>query len=177
MLNIDLKYSKALYEKLDSTSKAFSIDYFQALSDLLKQQNKFSNIINSPFISKQDKQDLILIKEMPTKIENFVKLLIDKDFLYLIHDILRYLKLFIAQEKNTFTAIICTQFSLEQNLLDHIKGQLEDRFNAIFVLQEVIDRSYNGFRLELPQLGYEATFSKERFQEDLINHILKSIKG
>ena len=177
MLNADLKYSKALYEQLDEVGKTFAIDYFQALSDLLKKQNKFRNIINSPFIAKQDKQDLVLTKDLPTKVQNFIKLLIEKDLLSLIPNILQHLKLFVAQEKNTFEAFVYTQFTLDKDLLDSLKKQLEDRFKANFTLQEVVIENYNGFKLDLPQLGYEASFSKERFQEDLINHILKSIKG
>lgn len=170
------KYVGALLSSLDASEIA-QID--SALSDIKSAfaSSKFVDIINLPSLSAEKKAEFLLslVECNSAKFSNFLLTLAKAKRLEALPDISREFSYQKALRDNKFKGAIFSSFELNEAS----KKELEDKFskklnaNIEFESKKV---NYDGIKIELSDLGFEASFSMNLFKEKLTEHILKAIK-
>lgn len=169
------KYTKAILESFSNNEVQEIIDILSKLNKALEDK-KVAECINSPFIDKTQKEQLILsvFEKLEQKFENLLKVLVASDRICLIPEIIKGLEKKLLADKKQFVAILKIKQELDSATLQSIAKSLSTKLNAnLDVRQE--KASIEGIRLSVEDLGVEIAFSKERFLGDLTNHILKAI--
>ncbi|MGX2984010.1 F0F1 ATP synthase subunit delta [Helicobacter sp. 23-1048] len=169
------KYTKAILESFSNNEVQEIIDILSKLNKALEDK-KVAECINSPFIDKTQKEQLILsvFDKLEQKFENLLKVLVASDRICLIPEIIKGLEKKLLADKKQFVAILKIKQELDSATLQSIAKSLSTKLNAnLDVRQE--KASIEGIRLSVEDLGVEIAFSKERFLGDLTNHILKAI--
>lgn len=169
------KYTKAILESFSNNEVQEIIDALSKLSKAL-EDDKVAECINSPFIDKTQKEQLILgvFDKLDKKFENLLKILVASDRICLIPEIIKGLEKKLLADKKQFVAILKIKQELDSATLQNIAKSLSTKLNAnLDVRQE--KAAIEGIRLSVEDLGVEIAFSKERFLGDLTNHILKAI--
>ncbi len=169
------KYTKAILESFSNNEVQEIIDILSKLNKALEDK-KVAECINSPFIDKAQKEQLILsvFDTLEQKFENLLKVLVASDRICLIPEIIKGLEKKLLADKKQFVAILKIKQELDSATLQSIAKSLSTKLNAnLDVRQE--KASIEGIRLSVEDLGVEIAFSKERFLGDLTNHILKAI--
>ena len=169
------KYTKAILESFSNNEVQEIIDILSKLNKALEDK-KVAECINSPFIDKTQKEQLILsvFDKLEQKFENLLKVLVASDRICLIPEIIKGLEKKLLADKKQFVAILKIKQELDSATLQSIAKSLSAKLNAnLDVRQE--KASIEGIRLSVEDLGVEIAFSKECFLGDLTNHILKAI--
>ncbi|QCD53219.1 MULTISPECIES: F0F1 ATP synthase subunit delta [unclassified Campylobacter] len=169
------KYVKALMADLnrDDLEKFISdLDVVVSAFNI----NKFRNIITSPSVKNDKKIDLVLsfLSSNNSKIINFIKLLGENKRLDILPDILNELAVQKAQMDNIFRGTIYGNFEIDQSQITELEKSFSKRFNAKIML-EAVKSDYNGIKIELDDLGVEASLSIDRLKSQMTEYILKAI--
>lgn len=174
------KYARALASASDmeEIKNTYSI-YSQIQSAFML--SKFSTIINSHIISKENKLEFIrtliesLKQKLDSKSEKLLLLLAENNRLALIPFIAAELKKIIDFKQNIYLAILHTKENISQNILDRIKSNLGKKLGVTLDIIQEIDLSIEGIRLDIPDLCIEVVFLKDKFTRELQDFILKAI--
>lgn len=174
MLNIiSKKYTQALIDSgcdLDEilcVLKGFSV----ALKD-----KKNADIIASPFLSKTQKEQFLLefIKDADTKIQNFFRIIAQADRILLIPYICHELEKRLLARKKEYVAMLVSKDELDTKTLERIQDSLAKKLGVKLSIKQELS-GIDGIKLSVEDLGIEVSFSKDRFSDDLKNHILKAL--
>ena len=140
------KYVKALVSDLSKDEFNNFTARLQEIANAFANE-KFQNIIVSPNLKNSQKADFVLslVGEADQKFVNFIKLLGENKRL----DIL-------------------------PNIVSELESSFSKRFNAKIIL-EPVKSNYNGIKIELDDLGVEASFSVDRLKAQMSEYILKAI--
>lgn len=151
------------YRVLDSISIAFS-------------EPKFIDIIYSPEISKELKINLILdlMKDVDEKLKNFIRIIGEHKRFEILPEIVLELRLQLALSKNSFDGKVFTSKKLTNSQIKELAESFNQKFNTEVILTQEIG-NFNGIKVEIIDLGVEIGFSKDRLQNQIIEHILKAI--
>lgn len=157
-----IKKLKDIHASLDSISQAFSVD-------------KCKEIIYSPYVSKKDKEKFVLsLLDDDKDIKSFINVLAQNDRLDLIPFVTKALvKHFMSSEK-TYEAILYTAKELDSASVTKIAENLSKKLGVVLTITQSIVQ-IDGIKLVVEDLGVEISFLKERFLDNLKDHILKSI--
>jgi F-type H+-transporting ATPase subunit delta len=170
------RYVEALL--YDTVPESF-VDYqiiFSTLSQNFKE-SKFSTIINSDLISREKKEEILLssISSLnDKKVENFVKLLIEKRRLSLIPFIAEELRQKVAKIQNKYDGEILSSTLVSVENLQAIANGLSKKLDKNIVLT-ARNSSINGLKVVVNDLNLEITLSKDMIESKLVSHILKAI--
>ena len=121
------RYAEALFqvgEETNSTTKLY--DELNEVVEILKSNNDFFNVLKSPLVSKGEKRNLVervLGGELSTNLNNFLKVIIDKDRVSAIEAILKSYKSLLNEKNNVIEGIAITAIAMTN---DEIK-ELEDK--------------------------------------------------
>lgn len=173
--NVAKKYVKALVEKqskneinnviqtLDIVAKAFGVE-------------KFNDIVNSPFISEDEKIELIcsFIKDPTEKFKNFIKILAQNQRLELIPQIVEGLKSNISFMNNEFSCKIYSNQEISKVKIKELEENFSKKFDAKIKLIPILS-NYDGIKIDLEDLGFEVSFSIDRLKAKMSEYILKAI--
>lgn len=169
------KYIKAILADL----KGAELDTFT--SDLEKiseayEYEKFKNIIALPTLSSSEKAKFLisLIKKPSQKFQNFISLIAQNKRFNLLPLIANGLKAEHAIAQNIYLGKIYANTKLSKEQIKALEDSFSKRFNAKIEL-EVADKSYNGVKVELNELGVEVSFSVDRLKAQMSEYILKAI--
>ena len=170
------RYVKALIEALGEKkieSAASSLATIAAAFD----DPKFAEIIISPEVSKEERENLIvdlLGKKADTQLVNFVKTLGIHNRFGLIPEISKLLQKELQRRANRYEGVVESKKPIDKKLLGELESSLSKYVDATVVLHPVkSDR--DGIKVMIEDLGLEASFSKERVASDMISHILKAL--
>lgn len=170
------KYVKALLESLD-------LSELNEINEALYKVNsafgveKFIDILILPSLNAKAKADFVLLLAQSNN-EKF------KNFLYTLAtakrlDILPYIYKEFSYQKslkdNVFKGVIYSSFELS----DANKKELEEKFSKKLNANIHFDSKktdYDGIKIELSDLGFEASFSMSLFKAKLSEYILKAIQ-
>lgn len=155
------------------------------LDDLLKElekialatrNDKFSDLIHSPYVSFQDKQKLLftLIESKDKKILNLLSLLLENKRLEAIPYLCEELKGFISQTRNFYKGVVYAKEKMNDTEISKIRESLAKRLNIGLELT-CKETHEDEIALVIDGLDVEISFSNERFLNDLKSHILKAI--
>ncbi|WP_300449410.1 F0F1 ATP synthase subunit delta [uncultured Helicobacter sp.] len=167
------KYTQALMDSdvnLDET-----LHILKGFSLALKEK-KYADIIVSPFLSKAQKEQLLLdnIGKIDTKLENFFRLLAEADRILLIPYIRNELEKRLLARKKEYAATLTSKEELDTKTLEKIQIALAKKLGVKLSIKQKLS-GVEGIKLSVEDLGMEVSFSKERFSSNLKHHILKAL--
>lgn len=170
------RYVKALLEGENAENLAAISAVFDALSSQFEKES-FVDFISAPMISSCVKEEILLAaveKAKSEKINNFLKLLAEKNRLELIPEIANQISKEIAVVNNAYTGKIFSDLDMDAKTVEALSSGLGKKVNANITL-EFVKTNFDGIKVEVEDLGIEINFSKQRINTSLIDHILKAI--
>lgn len=168
------KYAKVLTQNANKDQVNGVKEYLKALAALFKSA-KFKDTVLSPLVSAEEKSTLLLGKENGNQtLSNLIKLLIETNRLELIPYIYEELRLADAVASNRFEGFIYSAQDIDKATLDELKSNVSRKYDATIDFKQVRSDE-EGFRVEVPDLGIEVSFSQGRLKSQLIQHILRGI--
>ena len=140
------------------------------------QSEKFKSIISLPTLKSSEKADFIvsLVKDPSINFINFIKLLGANKRLELIPQILVEINKQQAALDNSYKGEVYGNFNFSADQMSALEDKFSKRFNASIKLDNQ-KSEYNGIKIELNDLGVEASFSVDRLKAQMSEHILKAI--
>lgn len=170
------KYVEALL--IDTVPEKFE-DYREVFSAISAdfRDPKFSAIVNSDIVSREKKEEILLSAVASLndkKLENFVKLLVEKRRVSLIPFIAEELRMKVAENSNRYEGEILSSSSVSVENLQSIADSLSKKLDKNIVLTAK-NSDVNGLKVVVNDLNLEITLSKDRIESKLIDHILKAI--
>ena len=169
------KYVKAILIGVKSSEIQ---DFVSNLSQIAPafQSEKFKSIISLPTLKSSEKADFItsLVKDPSSNFINFIKLLGANKRLELIPQILVEINKQQAALDNSYEGEVYGNFNFSADQMSALEDKFSKRFNAIIKLDSQ-KSEYNGIKIELNDLGVEASFSVDRLKAQMSEHILKAI--
>lgn len=172
------KYSKAIVQNVGFSELEPFLKNLKKLAEPFHIE-KFLDIINSPCISKSDKQDFLLQfldKKHASfeKIKNFIGLLAENDRFDIIPSVCELLQSNIDEQNNSYVGVLYLNKEGDSASIDKIKKNLSERLNIdLDIQQRIVD--IEGIKLIIEDLDIEVSFSREYFLNELKSHILKAI--
>ncbi|MDR1615205.1 MAG: F0F1 ATP synthase subunit delta [Campylobacteraceae bacterium] len=169
------KYVKALFESFNDKEL---VTVRAALKELNSAfgMTKFTTILSTPDISKEDKKKLILsiLTSDNKKLVNFITLLIEYGRLLFLPDIYKELEFQIALKNSCYEGKIYTNKEINKEQLENLQKSFGKKFGAEIKFK--IEKSnYKGVKIEIDDLGVETSFSLDRLKAQMTEHILKAI--
>ena len=169
------KYVKAILIGVKSSKIQ---DFVSNLSQIAPafQSEKFKSIISLPTLKSSEKADFIasLVKDPSSNFINFIKLLGANKRLELIPQILVEINKQQAALNNSYKGEVYGNFNFSADQMSALEDKFSKRFNANIKLDSQ-KSEYNGIKIELNDLGVEASFSVDRLKAQMSEHILKAI--
>ena len=169
------RYALALTKSVSASElEQFSLLLNQA--SLLFGNKKFIDIVKSPLIEAKDKSDLIIdsLKEKPTKLINLIKLLADKNRLMSLPVLAEEIRVVIAEEKKSYQGVVMTKKPIDKKQITELSSALSKKL-GVSVELDVSDKSYDGIKVAIDDLGVEIDFSKEQIKSQILGHILRGL--
>ena len=170
------RYVKALKEGIDPASIQAVSDIFSALSDSFKDE-KFTTVVTNPNVSIADKSSILLEAVKPAKseqLDNFIKLLVQNKRVEIIPAISEVLKKEIAISTKTFEGTVYCDSELDAKVIGDLSSGLSKKFDSAITLN-FEKNDFNGIKVAVEGLGVEINFSKDRINNQIIQHIIKAI--
>ena len=116
------------------------------LRAIIRDNPEFLQILESPEITFSEKSDFIekvLNEDFCDEIRQFLKLLLEKERIDKLYDILEYLRVTYGHEGET-EALLKTAYPLDLELIKALKDRLESKFHKKFKLYIDLDGSLLG---------------------------------
>jgi F-type H+-transporting ATPase subunit delta len=170
------RYIKAIKNSFDVASIENIAAVFAVLAESFKDE-RFTDIINNPDISDNDKLDLFLelVKSANSdEVNNLIKLLVENNRLNIIPAIAEVLRKDLADTTKTYTGIIYSDSDIDTKVIEDLSSGLGKRFDSNISLS-FTKNDFNGIKVAVDDLGVEINFSKTRINEQMIEHIIKAI--
>ncbi len=170
------KYIKAVKNSLDVESMENMSSIFFTLAESFNDP-KFVQIIESPNISKDQKQVILLdaVKSADSsEINNLIKLLVEHNRLNIIPAIAEVMRKDIADTTKTYIGTIYSDSDIDTKVLKDLSSGLSSKFDSTISLN-FIKNDFNGIKVNVEDLGVEINFSKTRINSQIIEHIVKAI--
>lgn len=170
------RYTQAL---LDGASKEELLGYksvFSSLAEALKDE-KVKSVIYSPYMESAELESILLdaVKSAKSdKVNNMIKLLVEKRRVNTIGAISNTLTRLVADQEKSYDGKIFSSSKVAGDTVKTFETNIGKRVDAK-VSFEAVEDSYNGLKVEVEDLGIEASFSKSNVRNQMIQHILKSI--
>ena len=168
------KYAKVLTQNSNKEQVSQAKEYLLALTTLFKSA-KFKNTVLSPLVSMEDKSELLLGKDNKNQVlSNLIKLLIEKDRIALIPAIYEELRFADAVASNRFEGFVYSANDIDAETMEQLKKNIAKKVDSTIEFKQVKTEN-EGFKVEVPDLGIEVSFSQGRLKSQLIQHILRGI--
>jgi len=170
------RYVSALLDGENAEGMAGLLAVFEVLTSQFENE-KFVDFISSPSIAASAKEEILLagVASLKSdKINNFLKLLAEKNRFELIPAIASQLSKEMAIVNNAYTGSIFSDSDMDAKTVESLSAGLSKKVDANITLT-FVKTDFDGIKVEVEDLGIELNFSKERINSSLINHILKAI--
>lgn len=170
---------KYVFALLSSIEGSEIEEISKALSDINSAfcVDKFKDILNFPGLKNQEKVDFIsnIANTKSQKFLNFLNTLAKAKRLEILPQIAREFSYQKAIKDNSFSGTIYSSFDLNEASKKELEDKFSKKLNANIHF-ETKKTDYDGIKIELTDLGFEASFSMNLFKTKLFEHILKAIK-
>jgi len=169
------KYVNALMKSCNDSELSLAESAINEISSAFTS-SKFNNIILSPDLSNEKKEEFVLslLQENKGKIVNFIKLLATNDRLPLIPSIAKELKYQISLKSNSYEGEVVSNFEISKEQITKLEENFSKKFSANIKLKAQVS-DYPGVKIQLDDLGVEVSFSLDRLKSQMVEHILKAI--
>lgn len=170
------RYIKALKVGSDAASMENTLLVFSALAESFKNE-RFIQIVDNPSVSLKDKSEILLeaVKSAKSeKINNFIKLLVEKKRINIIPAIAEELRKDVAESTKTYSGVIYSDSDIDAKVIQELSDGLGKKFDASMSLS-FVKNNFDGIKVDVEDLGVEINFSKTRINKQIIEHIIKAI--
>ncbi|MFV0527213.1 MAG: ATP synthase F1 subunit delta [Lachnospiraceae bacterium] len=168
------KYGQALFE-LGENSEINRTLYKESciIVHIFNEEPRYRNVLASPLIRAEDKANIVeeWIYNCCTLLQSLVKLLIERNEIDCLHEILKQYTLIYEKKNKISSAVVKSAIPLNENIVDHIKKILQDNMGKQIEIENVIDRKYlGGFQVEVDGKRYDTSVKNKL---DQIYSVLK----
>ena len=170
------RYAKALFSitKNDKEREAVKNE-LEMLSNLIETNREIKNFLFNPIFGNEGKEKILtgaLQKLGGTDIaKNFIRLLLKKDRIKYLKEIVESLSMLIIEKQNKKRAMITTIASLPDASLSKIKSRLSDITKKDIELEEKVDASIiGGVIIQVGSLVYNGSIKTQL--ENVKNRLL-----
>ena len=142
------RYAEALFqvgEETNSTTKLY--DELNEVVEILKSNNDFFNVLKSPLVSKGEKRNLVekvFVGKLSSNLNNFLKIIIDKDRMSAIEEILKSYKSLLNEKNNVVEGVAITAIAMTTSEIKELEAKLSSRYNKNVTLENKVDESVLG---------------------------------
>ena len=142
------RYAQALFEVGEETQTTSEL--YQELSELVKilnENNDFYNFLKSPLISCEDKKTVmqnIFENQLSDSMNNFLKIVIDKDRMSVIEKIKESYKSLLNDKNNVLEGTAITAVALSEEEIKDLEKNLSKKYNKNVTLTNVVDEAILG---------------------------------
>lgn len=143
---------------------------------LLYGNRKFIEIVKSPLVGAKEKCELILsaLSDKPVKLSNLIMMLAEKGRLLSLPAVAEELRAVIAAQKGCYTGTVFAAKALDKKRMDELAATLSKRLGVKVELVQS-DKSYEGVKVSVDDLGLEVDFSKTQIRSQILGHILRGL--
>ena len=170
------RYVKALNHSDNIDSLKTITFIFEALSESFSN-DKFTQIINNPDVSKNQKSEILLasVKSSDSKeVNNLIKLLVENNRINIIPAIAEVLRKEIASISKEYNGIIYSDEPIDNKVVADLSAGLGKKFKSNIILS-FVKNDFNGIKVDVADLGIEINFSNSRINSQIIEHIVKAV--
>ena len=170
------RYTDALIDGMSIDDLVALQEIFASLSDTLEDE-KVKSIFFSPHMSNEVRQEMLLkavASAKSDKVNNFIKLLVEKRRVDVFGAIADSLALIVAKQNKAYAGKIFANSDIKKETLKKFGDNIGKKVDADVSFESVKD-DYNGVKIAVDDLGIEVSFSKSIVRDQMIQHILKSI--
>lgn len=149
MINIIAdRYAQALFEVGEETQTSSELyKELNELVDILNTNKNLYNLLKSPLISKDEKKNIIeniFKNQLSNNMNNFLKILIDKDRISIIENIKQSYKRLLNDKNNILEATAVTAVKLSEEEIKDLEKNLSIKYNKNVTLTNIIDETILG---------------------------------
>jgi len=170
------RYIKAFNISSDVSSMQNMAELFTSLAAAF-DNDKFVNVIINPLVSSKDKLEILLAAVKPANsdnVDNLIKLLVEHKRIGIIPAIARELEKNIATTTKTYSGTVYSDSDMDGKVIQELSNGLSKKFDSTISLA-FIKNDFNGIKVDVEGLGVEINFSKDRIDNQIIEHIIKAI--
>ena len=170
------RYIKALKKSSDVESMQAMTSIFAVLAESFNSV-KFTQIINNPDISKNQKSEILLaaVKSADSSdVNNLIKLLAEHNRINIIPAIAEVMRKDVAATAKEYTGVIYSDSDIDAKVIADLSSGLGKKFDSNIVL-DFVKNDFNGIKVDVQDLGVEINFSKSRINNQIVEHIIKAI--
>ena len=142
------RYAQALFEVGEETQTTSEL--YQELSELVKilnENNDFYSFLKSPLISCEDKKTVmqnVFKNQLSDSMNNFLKIVIDKDRMSAIENIKESYKSLLNDKNNVLEGTAITAVALSEEEIKDLEKNLSKKYNKNVTLTNVVDDAILG---------------------------------
>lgn len=142
------RYAEALFqvgEEANSTTKLY--EELNAVVDTLKSNKDFYSVLKSPLVGKGDKKNLVenvYGKQLSDSLNNFLKIIIDKDRVSAIEAVQNSYKELLNEKNNIIEGTAITAVAMSQEEMKQLEAKLSSKYNKNVTLENKVDESILG---------------------------------
>ena len=142
------RYAQALFEVGEETQTTSEL--YQELSELVKilnENNDFYSFLKSPLISCEDKKTVmqnVFKNQLSDSMNNFLKIVIDKDRMSAIENIKESYKGLLNDKNNVLEGTAITAVALSEEEIKDLEKNLSIKYNKNVTLNNVVDETILG---------------------------------
>ena len=170
------RYTDALIDGMDAKDLVAMQEIFASLTQALEDE-KVKAIFFSPYMNN-DEREALLLKAVASaksdKLNNVIKLLVEKRRIDVFGAIADSLALIVAQQNKAYAGKIFANSDIKKDTLKKFGDNIGKKVDSNISFDSVKD-DYNGVKVAVDDLGLEVSFSKSNVRSQMIQHILKSI--
>ena len=142
------RYAQALFEVGEETQTTNEL--YQELSELvviLNENKDLYNFLKSPLIGREDKKNVmnnIFEDQLSKNMNNFLKIVIDKDRMSVIEKIKESYKRLLNDKNNVLEGTAITAVALSEAEIKDLEKNLSKKYNKNVTLTNVVDETILG---------------------------------
>ena len=142
------RYAQALFEVGEETQTTSEL--YQELSELVDIFNEIKDLYNflkSPLIGREDKKNVmqnIFKNQLSNSMNNFLKLVIDKDRISAIENMKESYKSLLNDKNNILEGTAITAVELSEKEIKDLEKNLSIKYNKNVTLNNIVDETILG---------------------------------
>ncbi|KXZ40525.1 F-type H+-transporting ATPase subunit delta [Alkalithermobacter thermoalcaliphilus JW-YL-7 = DSM 7308] len=142
------RYASAIFEVgVELNKEEMFYEELKIISSNFEENEKFFKMLKTPILSKQEKKELIenIYKDKASlEIVNFLKVLIDKDRISIIREIVDIYKQLLNENKNEIQAIAITAVPMSEESLKELTYKLCEKTKKNVKVKNQVDPTVLG---------------------------------
>ncbi len=149
MINvIASRYAEALFqvgEEINNTENLY--EELTQIVDVMDSNKELNGVLRSPLVAKEDKKELIekiFEGQLSPNMNNFLKIVIDKDRISIASEIKANFKQLLNEKNNVVEGIVTTAVVMEESEIKALEEKLSKKYSKNIALTNIVDETILG---------------------------------